>query len=341
MHGRSHLPRTQEASGNGETMPHHGLLTWWQRRSWRMDLAVLARVRDGLKRLDAEPDGRRPGERSAPGHRGRGGERPATPGSGNRRGSSVPRRSGCAGRGRGRAAGRRDRVDPGHLRDRRGRGRGACRLLLRPAVRGVIRICANMFPPAMDAQRDRLLRALVRIVEGLTSPEDLVRYLSQLGRDHRKYSVEPAMYDAVGEALIATLRSYAGPAFTPAAEEAWVQAYQAASGLMIRAAEDDSAVAPAYWTAEVVEQRTAPARDRRRDRRARSGASLPRRPARDRADDALAAGLAGLLGREPTPRGRPDDLPRPGSARGMGQQRPRPLHRTRRRPSSSARLLAP
>ena len=55
----------------------------------------------------------------------------------------------------------------------------------------------DMFPPAMDVQRDRLLRALVRIVEGLTSPEDLVRYLSQLGRDHRKYSVEPAMYDAV------------------------------------------------------------------------------------------------------------------------------------------------
>ena len=60
MHGRSHLPRTQEASGNGETMPHHGLLTWWQRRSWRMDFAVLARVRDGLKRLDAEPDGDAP-----------------------------------------------------------------------------------------------------------------------------------------------------------------------------------------------------------------------------------------------------------------------------------------
>jgi NAD(P)H-flavin reductase len=61
------------------------------------------------------------------------------------------------------------------------------------------------------------------------------------------------MYDAVGEALIATLRAYAGPAFTQDAQEAWVQAYQAASGLMLRAAEDDSAVAPAYWTAEVVD----------------------------------------------------------------------------------------
>jgi NAD(P)H-flavin reductase/hemoglobin-like flavoprotein len=110
----------------------------------------------------------------------------------------------------------------------------------------------SMFPPAMDEQRDRLFRALSRIVESLSSPEDLVRYLSQLGRDHRKYSVEPAMYDAVGEALIATLRAYAGPAFSQDAEDAWGQAYQAASALMIRAAEDDSAIAPAYWTAEVV-----------------------------------------------------------------------------------------
>jgi hypothetical protein len=50
MHGGRHLPGTQEADGNGEPISHTGLLAWWQRRSWRMDLAVLARVRDGLKR---------------------------------------------------------------------------------------------------------------------------------------------------------------------------------------------------------------------------------------------------------------------------------------------------
>ena len=51
----------------------------------------------------------------------------------------------------------------------------------------------------------RLLRALAHIVDGLSSPEDRIEYLTQLGRDHRKYSVEPAMYDVVGEVLIATL----------------------------------------------------------------------------------------------------------------------------------------
>ena len=54
MLGGRHLPGTQEASGSEK--PRSGGLNWWQRRSWRMDLAVLSRVRDGLKRLDAELD---------------------------------------------------------------------------------------------------------------------------------------------------------------------------------------------------------------------------------------------------------------------------------------------
>jgi NAD(P)H-flavin reductase/hemoglobin-like flavoprotein len=109
-----------------------------------------------------------------------------------------------------------------------------------------------LFPPAMNEQRDRLFRALGRIVRSLSTPEELAVYLTQLGRDHRKYSVDPDMYDAVGDALMATLRAYAGPTFTPAAQEAWAQAYQAASSLMIEAANSDSLNAPPFWTAEVV-----------------------------------------------------------------------------------------
>jgi NAD(P)H-flavin reductase/hemoglobin-like flavoprotein len=110
----------------------------------------------------------------------------------------------------------------------------------------------QLFPPAMDEQRDRLFAALGRIVESLSTPDEMARYLSQLGRDHRKYRVDPGMYEAVGEALIATLRAFAESAFTPAAEEAWTQTYAAAAALMIRAAEDDAAVAPPFWTAEIV-----------------------------------------------------------------------------------------
>jgi NAD(P)H-flavin reductase/hemoglobin-like flavoprotein len=281
MHGGRHPSGPQEAGGNGDPMSHSGLLAWWQRRSWRMDLAVLTRVRDGLKRLDDELGFDGPASRPPANMTGTAGITPPaaitepmaiaeTPvGAADTVGVtdaavSAPPLEVTAGTASTPAA---DLPAPQE-------GGGLLPDAAIASIRETFAIVAtagdqpasyfyarlfvahpqlrDMFPPAMDAQRDRLLGALVRIVEGLTSPEDLARYLSQLGHDHRKYSVEPAMYGAVGEALIATLRTFAGPAFTPAAEEAWVQAYQAASGLMIRAAEDDSAVAPAYWTAEIV-----------------------------------------------------------------------------------------
>ena len=110
----------------------------------------------------------------------------------------------------------------------------------------------QLFPPAMDEQRDRLFRALGRIVESLSTPDEMAAYLSQLGRDHRKYRVEPEMYEAVGTALLATLRSFARGAFTSEAEQAWTAVYQAGASLMIKAAEEDAARSPASWTAEVV-----------------------------------------------------------------------------------------
>jgi hemoglobin-like flavoprotein len=54
------------------------------------------------------------------------------------------------------------------------------------------------------------------------------------------------MYDAVGEALIATLRAFAGPAFTADAEQIWVQTYPTASSLMIRAAEQGWPARPVW-----------------------------------------------------------------------------------------------
>lgn len=110
----------------------------------------------------------------------------------------------------------------------------------------------KLFPTGMSEQRDRLFRAFGRIVGSLSTPQEMATYLAQLGRDHRKYAVQPEMYQVVGDALMATLRAYAGPAFTPAAEQAWAQAYQAVSSLMIAASEHDSQTSPPFWTAEVV-----------------------------------------------------------------------------------------
>lgn len=111
-----------------------------------------------------------------------------------------------------------------------------------------------LFPPGMDVQRDRLFRALTKIVWSLDSPDALAAYLGQLGRDHRKFGVRPEHYAAVGAALIATLRKFSGAAWTPAIEEAWTAAFTAAAGMMIDAAEQDAdGGAPPWWIAEVVD----------------------------------------------------------------------------------------
>lgn len=109
-----------------------------------------------------------------------------------------------------------------------------------------------MFPPGMDAQRGRLLRALLRIVDLVDDPESLVRFCGHLGRDHRKFGTLSAHFPAVGECLLASLARYAGPAWTADIAAAWTKAYGAVAEVMISAAEQDEAVRPAVWPATVV-----------------------------------------------------------------------------------------
>ena len=60
-----------------------------------------------------------------------------------------------------------------------------------------------LFPVNMEVQRSRLLRALVHVVQMVDQPDELVPFLEQLGRDHRKFGVFAEHYDAVGDALLA------------------------------------------------------------------------------------------------------------------------------------------
>ncbi|MFD7668253.1 globin domain-containing protein [Streptomyces sp. NPDC059788] len=109
-----------------------------------------------------------------------------------------------------------------------------------------------LFPAAMDAQRDRLFKALLTSVKNVDDTDYLTEYLSHLGRGHRKYGTLPEHYPAVGESLLAALARYAPGTWHPEAEAAWVRAYTRISQLMIDAAAEDEAVAPAWWQAEVV-----------------------------------------------------------------------------------------
>ncbi|MCB5909441.1 globin domain-containing protein [Streptomyces pinistramenti] len=116
-----------------------------------------------------------------------------------------------------------------------------------------------LFPAAMDTQRDRLFKALLTAAQNVDDGERLTTYLSHLGRGHRKYGTQPEHYPAVGECLLGALSRYATSSWGPEAEAAWVRAYTAISQIMIDAAAENEAVAPAWWQAEVVshELRTA------------------------------------------------------------------------------------
>ncbi|WP_248965804.1 globin domain-containing protein [Sphaerisporangium perillae] len=110
----------------------------------------------------------------------------------------------------------------------------------------------EMFPPAMDVQRDRLLQALTRVVLNLEDGAGVVDYLGQLARDHRKYGVMPEHYPAVGRCLVIAMRANAGNAWRSVYDSAWIDAYQFIADVMIKAAEQESAYAPPAWEGVVV-----------------------------------------------------------------------------------------
>ncbi|MER6094627.1 globin domain-containing protein [Streptomyces sp. NPDC001728] len=110
----------------------------------------------------------------------------------------------------------------------------------------------EMFPVAMDTQRDRLLSALLTAAEHLDDAPVLAAYLENLGRGHRKYGTRSTHYPAVGEALIGALVRYASTTWDQETEAAWVRTYTKISQIMIDAAAEDERSAPAWWHAEVV-----------------------------------------------------------------------------------------
>jgi NAD(P)H-flavin reductase/hemoglobin-like flavoprotein len=109
----------------------------------------------------------------------------------------------------------------------------------------------DLFPINMEVQRSRLLRALVHVVQMVDQPDDLVPFLEQLGRDHRKFGVLAQHYDAVGAALIGSIRQFSGPAWTVEVEKAWTDAYGIVANVMINAAQAERG--PASWLGRVVD----------------------------------------------------------------------------------------
>jgi NAD(P)H-flavin reductase/hemoglobin-like flavoprotein len=114
----------------------------------------------------------------------------------------------------------------------------------------------ELFPPAMDLQRDRLFEALVRIARGAARRDELEGFLAGLGRDHRKFGVKPAHYEGLGRALLAALKHFLGPEWTPEVEAAWRDAYAHVAVTMLGAAREAALDTPDWWLAEIVSHET-------------------------------------------------------------------------------------
>jgi hemoglobin-like flavoprotein len=89
-----------------------------------------------------------------------------------------------------------------------------------------------MFSRAREAQAKMLAQALAAVLDHLDDAPWLATTLGELGRRHVAYGVTDAMYDQVGDALLATLADAAGEQWTPVLAAQWTAAYGAIASLM-------------------------------------------------------------------------------------------------------------
>ncbi|GAA4910869.1 NAD(P)H-flavin reductase [Stackebrandtia albiflava] len=113
----------------------------------------------------------------------------------------------------------------------------------------------ELFPIAMASQRDKLVRALGAVVSNVDNLDAVVPYLRRLGADHRKFGALREHYPAVGDALLATLAHFSGPAWTPEVAADWETAYGIVAQVMADAADEAAHVTPAWWDGTVVDHR--------------------------------------------------------------------------------------
>lgn len=121
-----------------------------------------------------------------------------------------------------------------------------CWFAIDPTVR-------DLFPASMNDQRAVFTKVLDWVIgEFVAQRADApVAFLSQLGRDHRKYGVTPEQYTSLATALYATLQAELGQKWTPRVDAAGKQAINFMTAVMRGAAEAEPG--PAYWDGTVVD----------------------------------------------------------------------------------------
>jgi hemoglobin-like flavoprotein len=90
----------------------------------------------------------------------------------------------------------------------------------------------------MAKQGTKLMASLGFVVHGLDKAETMLPAVQALAKRHVSYGVKEDHYPIVGQALIETLATGLGTAFTPEVREAWHAAFGLLSSVMIEASRD-------------------------------------------------------------------------------------------------------
>ena len=104
----------------------------------------------------------------------------------------------------------------------------------------------DLFPTSMRRQNSRFVRGLIYILEAIDAAaadpshlDELSEYLSELGRDHRKYGITADHYHTMNEALLLSLSQVMTEDWNTTLEEAVLSAFSTASRVMHNAADND------------------------------------------------------------------------------------------------------
>ena len=96
----------------------------------------------------------------------------------------------------------------------------------------------SLFKGDMKEQGRKLMAVIGTAVNALDKLESVVPAVQNLGRRHVDYGVKDEDYDTVGGALLWTLETGLGEAFTPEVKEAWVTVYGVLADTMKAAASE-------------------------------------------------------------------------------------------------------
>ena len=90
----------------------------------------------------------------------------------------------------------------------------------------------------LKSQGTKLMAAIGMVVGALNAPDAMLGKVKEMARRHVGYGVEEAHYATVGAALVWTLETGLGDAFTADLRAAWIAAYTLLSTTMIEAARE-------------------------------------------------------------------------------------------------------